>query len=107
MDPITIVIITLFVIFFAVAGVITFIRNNNIRKIGIEADADVVKIEEHDSVDSDGSITTTYTYYVIYRAQDGKEVTAAVNKAPRKTRVGDVIKIKYLPEKPNYVVFVK
>ena len=88
-------------------AVYSFLRNNKIRKEGVEADAVVSRIEEQESANSDGSFDTTYTYYVNYRTQDGQTVEAKLNRAPVRTRVGDQVRIKYLPEKPKYALLVK
>lgn len=92
-----------------IIGVIVFniIRSQKIRKNGIEADAVVSRIAEQDSVDSDGSLDVSYTYYVAYRTQDGQDVEAQLNHAPGRTRVGEQVRIKYLPEKPEFAILIK
>jgi len=102
-----------YVLFGAVAALIvgfvvySVIRNNKIRKNGVEADAVVSRIEEQVSTDSEGGIDVVYTYYVTYAAQDGRVVEATLNHAPGRTRVGDRVRIKYLPEKPRYALLMK
>ena len=83
------------------------IRNNKIRKNGIEADAVLSRIEEDERIDSEGGIDTTYTYYVTYQAQDGQTVEAKLNHAPWSAQIGDRIRIKYLPEKPKFALLIK
>ena len=78
-----------------------------IRKKGVEADGVISRITESSSVDGDGSLDVTYTYYVVYRTQDGNEIEANLNHAPGRTRVGDQVRIKYLPEKPKHAVLIK
>lgn len=85
----------------------TAIRNNKIRKNGVEADAVVSRIEEEQSVSSEGGVDYTYTHYVTYRNPQGETVEAKLNHAPGRTRVGDRVKIKYMPEKPNFAVLIK
>lgn len=102
------VFIGIFAAVIAVGFVITVRRNNAIRKNGVEADAVVSRIEEHDSVDGDGMIDTTYTYFVTFKTQDGSTVEAQLGKIFQKHyRVGDQFRIMYLPEKTNYAVPVK
>ena len=91
-----------------IIGIIVFniIRSNKIRKNGVEADAVISRIEEQESVDADGSLDVTYTYYVSYRTQDGQIIEAKLNHAPGRTRVGEQVHIKYLPEKPKYAILI-
>ncbi len=96
------------VAFVAVTLVITIIRNNKIRKNGIEAEAVISRIEESESVDSDGGVDITYKYFVTYKTMDGKTVEARLGKIMQ-TRYhrGQTLNIMYLPEKPDYVVPAK
>ena len=87
-----------------VGVVITIRRNNAIRQGGIETDAVVSRIQEHETRNDDGSRETNYTYYVQYQTEDGQVVEAKLGKAPLRTAVGDRLRIKYLPEKPKYVI---
>lgn len=87
--------------------VYTVIRNGRIRKNGVEADAVVSRIEEEQTVSSEGGVDYTYTHYVTYRNSQGETVEAKLDHAPGRTRVGDAVKIKYLPEKPHFAVLVK
>lgn len=104
---------TKYILFGAVAALIigfivyTAIRNNRIRKNGVEADAVITRIEEQESVDSEGGVDYTYTHYVAYQSPDGQTVEAKLDHAPWGARVGDTLRIKYLPEKPNFAVTVK
>ena len=66
------------------------------------------RIVSHDSEpDEHGHINTTYTYYVKYQTQDGQTVEAKLGNAPSHTYEGMALRIKYLPEKPKYVVPAK
>ena len=107
MNPLFIVIIAAVVVA-AVIGIIFVIkRYTAIQKNGVEADAVVSRIKEIENTDSDGSRDVTYNYYVKFQTQDGKTVEAKLSSAPRFTREGDSIRIKYLPEKPDYAIPVK
>ena len=91
-----------------VGGIIfTIMRTNAIKKNGIEANAVVSRIKEQESTDSDGFTDTTYIYFVKFRTQDGQEMEADLNHASGRTRLGDKVKIKYLPEKPKHAVLIK
>lgn len=102
-----------YVVFGTVAALIigvavySFIRNNKIRKNGVEADAVVSRIEESRSTSSEGGADYTEIYYVTYTLPDGQIVEAKLDHAPGYTRVGDPVRIKYLPEKPKYALLVK
>ncbi|MBR6918663.1 MAG: DUF3592 domain-containing protein [Clostridia bacterium] len=108
MEPLNYVLLGVLAVIITVGFVITIRRNNAIRKNGIEADAVISRIEEHESTDSDGMITTSYTYYVQFRTNEGSNVEAKLGKILQKNyRVGDQLRIMYLPEKPNYAVPAK
>lgn len=105
------------IVIVALIGVIlTTKRNNEIKQNGIEADAVVSRIKENESVDEDGFITTSYTYYVTYRTTDGQTVEAKLGSGKSidnhivgkpwdsDLKEGVNIRIKYLPEKPKYVI---
>lgn len=103
----TYVLIAAVVIALVVVGVLTIKRNQAIAKNGIEADATVSRIEETENRDDDGHVDFTYTYYVKYQAQDGQTVEAKLGNAPSRIAVGSHLRIKYLPEKPKYVIPTK
>ena len=103
----TYAIIAAVVIALAASIIFTIKRNGAIQQNGIEADAVVSRIEESESADNDGSRETTYTYYVRYQTKDGQSVEAKLGNAPSRIYEGMGIRIKYLPEKPKYVLPVK
>ena len=90
-----------------IVAAFNIIKVLTIRKKGVETEGVISRITEQSTVGGDGSIDVTYTYYVIYTTQDGQEVEADLNHAPGRTRVGDAVRIKYLPEKPKHAVLVK
>ena len=102
-----------YLIFGAVAALIigfviyTVIRNRKIRKNGVEADAIVSRIEENWTTSSEGGADYTDIYCVTFLDQNGQTVEARLNSQPGHTRVGDSVRIKYLPEKPHFAVIVK
>ena len=91
----------------AAGAVFTIKRNNAIQKDGIEADAVVSRMDENESGDGDGHRDVTYVYYVTYRTQDGREVEAKLGNEPAHIAVGSKLRIKYLPDKPKYVIPAK
>ncbi len=108
MNPIAISIVIVVFVFFAVVFSTAVMRNNRIRKNGIEAEAFISRIEEYESTDSEGFRDTNYRYYVTYTTQDGKTVEARLGKIMQVIyQEGEKINIKYLPEKPDYVVPAK
>lgn len=101
------VFIAIVAIALVVGAVFTVKRNMAIQKNGIEADAVVSRIEENESSNDDGSRDVTYNYYVRYQAQDGREVEARLGSEPANAFVGSRLRVKYLPEKPKYVILAK
>ncbi|MBR6050202.1 MAG: DUF3592 domain-containing protein [Clostridia bacterium] len=102
-----IVIVGLVAATFIVVALFMFLRKRKIKKNGLTATAVVTHIEERESYDSDTGTTVNYEYYVTYFTADGETVDARLDNPPRRTNVGDQLKIKYLPEKPHYVVAIK
>ena len=91
-----------------VGGIIfTIMRTNAIKKNGIEANAVVSRIKEQESTDSDGFTDTTYIYFVKFRTQDGQDIEARLSNPSGTIKIGDELRIKYLPNKPKLVVAVK
>ena len=104
MGPFAIIVL---VIFAAVAAFMAY-KIWITKKNGIETMAVVSNITEETTMDSDGS-NTSYTYYVRYTTSDGVQQEAKIanmgfKKGPE---IGDRIKIKYLPEKPNAAVWIR
>ena len=108
MDSILTYIIIGVVVIVIVGGIIfTIVRTNAIKKNGIEANAVVSRIKEQENTDSEGFTDTTYIYYVTFTTQDGQSVEAKLGNPPSKIKVGDELRIKYLPNKPKMVIAVK
>ena len=100
------------IVLMAAAAIYIFYNIWYTKKNGTEAEAVITRIEEETSYDSDGA-STSYDYYVLYTRMDGgasgQEVEAKLTNPGfgRGLEVGKRIKIKYLPEKPTLVVWVK
>ena len=103
----TYLLIAVVVLVLAVGAVYTFKRNNAIQKDGVEADAVVSRVDEHENVNDDGHRDVTYTYYVTYQTQDGQEIEAKLGNEPPNLFRGAWLRIKYLPDKPKYVIPAK
>lgn len=110
-------VIAVVVIALAVGVIFTAKRNSKIKSSGIETDAVVTRVKENESTDEDGIVTNvTYTYYVTYRTSDGQTVEAQLASGKsfdirvgskvwdQDLHEGSSVRIKYLPEKPNYVI---
>ncbi len=91
-------------------------RNNEIMRDGVETDAVISRVKEVENTDSDGFTTFSYVYYATYRTTDGQTVEAKLgsgrsldNRIIGKAWDSDLeqgkqIRIKYLPQKPNYAI---
>ncbi len=80
-----------------------FKRDREIKKNGIVTNAVVTRIEEVRDTDEDGT-SIRYEYYVQYQMQNGQIVEAKLGKVPKRTAVGNWLVIKYLPDRPDYVL---
>lgn len=74
-----------------------------IRERGIEAIGEISRISESTDFDT-GS--TTYSWYVYFRTEDGQEREALLLDSPNLV-TGTRVRIKYDPERPNSAVVVK
>lgn len=102
------------VLFIAAAAVLviggivfTVLRNKKIKENGVEAAAVVSRIEIERELSDDGHSNEKEKYYVTYTNAEGQTVEAVLGNPPARARVGTELKIKYLPEKPKYVIYVK
>lgn len=95
----------------AVAVIIGFIfnykRSKAINERGIEVDVVVSRIKEVEGQDNDGNRTTDYEYFVKYQNESGETVEAKLGNPPRFLIEGKQLRVKYLPEKPKYVLTFK
>ncbi len=102
------VIIILIAAAIVLIGVIySLIRNNAIKKNGTETEAVVSRITDDTTVNEDGTTDTRYTYFVRFRTPEGKELEVQLGGATNRLKVGDPVRIKYRPEKPNYALRMK
>ena len=96
------------IIVIAIGVIMTRKRNNEIKRSGIETDAVVTRVRE--------DVSTAYTFYVAYQTQEGQTVEARLasgksidirigkNVWDRDLHEGSKVRIKYLPDKPDYVI---
>ena len=92
--------------------------NGEIHQNGIETGAVVSRVKESVSSDSDGTVSVSYYYYVTYRSMNGQTVEALLGSGKTvdfklgkrawdyDLHEGSQVQIKYLPEKPDYVIRV-
>ena len=102
----TYAIIAVIVIAVVIGLVFNYKRSKAINERGIEADAVVSRIKEIET-ENDGQRETCYEYFVKYRNEAGETVEAKLGNPPRFLMEGTELRVKYLPEKPKYVLTVK
>ena len=81
-------------------------RSKKIKQNGVEANAVVSRVKEIETEETDGSRDTRYEYFVKYKNQAGETVEAKLGNPPRFLQEGQQLRVKYLPEKPKYVLKV-
>lgn len=100
--------ILLYVALLAVAagGIYSLVRRSKVKKNGIETNAVVTKAYI-DRIMGEGFARADPVAYVSYRNQAGQTVEAKLSNPSGKLSAGMQIRIKYMPEKPNYAVWIK
>ena len=101
------VVIGVIVLVVIIGFIYNYKRNKAINEKGIEVDAVLSRIKEVEGQDSDGNRTTDYEYFVKYKNESGETVEAKLGNPPRFITEGTQLRVKYLPEKPKYVLMVK
>ena len=99
--------IAVFVIAIVAGFVYNYKRSQKINQEGVEADAVVSRVKEIEKETENGGHDVDYEYYVRYQSQSGENVEAKLGNPPRFLTEGTQLRIKYLPEKPKYVLMVK
>ena len=105
-------IIVIVIVTVVVALVCAFISTNKIRKNGIETEGEIsrIEIERTPIEEPDSAIInyeTTKNYFVKYKNENGDTIEASLINPKMSLQEGDIIKIKYLPEKQKNVLRVK
>lgn len=78
-----------------------------VKRNGIEAEAYVTRLEEHESTDSDGDTSVYYDVYVLFTTREGRQVEAALINPKNRLNAGDRVTVRYLPGKEEQPVFMK
>lgn len=96
---------------FAAGGIWAFIVSRKVKKEGIETEAVVSRIELHEwtagTMEGSPSASVTEEYYVTYTNQEGQRIEAMLsNPDVKDLAAGTKIKIRYLPDRQDYPVFV-
>lgn len=94
---------------FAAGAIWAFLFSKKVKKEGVETEAVVSRIEEHewvgDAVDPD---RITVCYYITYTNQEGQAVEALLsNPKGLSFDIGSRMKIKYLPDRQEYPVLTE
>jgi len=73
------------------------------RGVAVEADARIVEMRRNTSRDRDGNRSETWTPVFAFRGPDGQEVRvrSSVSSNPPCCRVGDVVRVRYDPARPE------
>jgi hypothetical protein len=101
------VVIGVIVLVVIIGFIYNYKRSKAINEKGIEVDAVLSRIKEVEGQDSDGDQTTDHEYFVKYKNGSGETVEAKLGNPPRFITEGTQLRVKYLPEKPKYVLMVK
>lgn len=112
MDITTIIIIAVILAVVGAGLAYYLATTNKVKKEGIEAEATVSRVDREvtNIVDNESGLVdsnTSKTFYVKYKTAEGEEVEAVLSNPTMRQKYGDVIKIKYLPERPTQVVRIK
>ena len=94
----------LIIAFVAVSFLWTFFKIIRVKMLGVEVDAVVTRLEEHETTDSDGMPSEYYEAYVRYQTQDGRTVNTSLANSNMFIKVGDCVRIKYIPGQEDYPV---
>ena len=109
MLTVIIIIVAVIVLVIIALAVFVSVSKKKIAKEGRLTEAVIVGIEDNATQNGDG-YTTKYgvitTYHVKYNNQQGEEIEADLDKGEAWMKVGDRIQIKYLPSRPNVVIYV-
>ena len=98
---------TIFVIvLFSIPFLVVLARIIVVRRDGIEAEAVVTYLDEHDSTTADGDLVTYEEVFVRYRTKEGRLVESSLVNPKGYMRIGEWVTIKYIPGQENHPVLV-
>lgn len=86
-----------------VGFVVNVLRHKKIHKRGVETDAVVSCVREIECKGQEAQ----YECFVQYRNDAGEIVEAKLGNPPHALTEGTTLRVKYLPENPNYALIVK
>ena len=90
--------------FVALSFLWTLFKIIRVRMLGVEVNAFITRLEEHESTDADGIPSEYYEVYVRYQTKDGKTVNTSLANSTAFLNVGDLVRIKYIPGQEDYPV---
>ena len=97
---------------FAIGGIWAFVVSKKVKKEGIETDAVISRVELHEWSGGTGETwagnSVTEEYYITFTDQEGRAAESLLSNPGKHTfKEGDKVRIKYLPDRPDYPVLVK
>lgn len=90
--------------FVALSFLWTLFKIIRVRMLGVEVNAFITRLEEHESTDADGIPSEYYEVYVRYQTKDGRTVNTSLANSTAFLNVGDLVRIKYIPGQEDYPV---
>lgn len=90
--------------FVALSFLWTLFKIIRVRMLGVEVNAFITRLEEHETTDADGIPSEYYEVYVRYQTKDGKTVNTSLANSTAFLNVGDLVRIKYIPGQEDYPV---
>ena len=90
--------------FVALSFLWTLFRIIRVRMLGVEVNAFITRLEEHETTDADGIPSEYYEVYVRYQTKDGRTVNTSLANSTAFLNVGDLVRIKYIPGQEDYPV---
>jgi len=90
--------------FVALSFLWTLFKIIRVRMLGVEVNAFITRLEEHETTDADGIPSEYYEVYVRYQAKDGRTVNTSLANSTAFLNVGDLVRIKYIPGQEDYPV---
>ena len=94
----------LIIAFIAASFLWTFFKIIRVKMLGVEVNALVTRLEEHETTDADGIPNEYYEAYIRYQTQDGRTVNTSLANSNTFLNVGDWVRIKYIPGQEEYPV---
>jgi len=94
----------LIIAFVAASFLWSFFKIIRVKMLGVEVNALVIRLEEHETTDADGIPNEYYEAYVRYQTQDGRTVNTSLANSNVFLNVGDWVRIKYIPGQEDYPV---